>query len=231
MNYIWDTAIKACWQGIKSENITFLPASHYSPYMEIAFDDINITHLTAPLRVEINPYYRFSDIFQEFLDANFAEHEELRDVLFDMMIHFLLFLDCQQGLNKREYYGRFICQDIKNGVFGEAIKDSIAAFTIEEFERVVHSLITLYRTESTLHLFKQVVRSIFTNSIIYYRSEDISEILIYLGTAQTHSNRQKIDTLLALFLPLGFKYRLYWQDHFGLIGYDSTMRIDHIVIY
>lgn len=231
MNYIWDTCIKARRQGLKQEDITFHPGQSYSPYMEMAFDELNISEFTPPLRVEMNPYYRFGAIFQELLDANFAGHEELREVLFDMVTQFLLFLDCQQGFNKREYYGRFIYEDIKNGMFGKAIKESIPAFTTDEFEMVVQNLITLYRTESSLYLFKQVVRSIFTTSIIYYRSEDTPEILIYLSTAETTKNKQKMDTLIALFLPLGFKYRLYWQEHFGLIGHESTMHINHIVIY
>lgn len=231
MNYIWDTAIKAVRQGLTREDITFASCSSYSPYMEIAFENINVVHLTAPLRVEMNPYYRFCDIFQELLDINFIGHEELRTVLFDIIVHYLLFIDCQQGLNKREYYGKFIRNDIENGVFGQEIKESIPAFTIDEFELIVDNMITLYSTQASIHLFKQVVRTLFTGSIIYYRSEDTPEMLIYLGIPETQINWQKINTLLALFLPLGFKYRLYWQDHFGLIGYESTMSVNHIVIY
>ena len=231
MNYIWDTAIKAVRQGIKREDITFSFGSSYSPYMELAFDNLNTTQLTAPLRVEMNPYYRFCDIFQGFLDINFIGHEELRAVLFDLLMHHLLFLDCQQGLNKREYYGNFIRNDIENGVFGQEIKESIPAFTIDEFELIIDNIITLYSTQASIQLFKQVVCSIFTDSIIYYRSEDTPEMLIYLGTDETQISWQKISTLLALFLPLGFKYRMYWRDHFGLIGYESTMSVNHIVIY
>jgi hypothetical protein len=231
MNYIWDMAIKAARQGIRSADITFLPSGSYSPYMELAFEYINTANLALPLTVEVNPYYRFCDIFQQLLDINFSGHESLRAVLFDLLVHFLLTMDCRQGLCKREYYAQFILKDIESGVFGQEIKENMSAFTKEEREFLLSSMIALYRTHASLHLFKKVVRTLFCGSIIYYRSEDTPEMLIYLGVVESDLNRRKIDTLLTLFLPMGFAFRLYWENHFGIIGQDATMGMNHIVIY
>ncbi|VBB09025.1 Hypothetical protein LUCI_4311 [Lucifera butyrica] len=231
MNYIWDTAIKAARQGIAGESITFASGKSYSPYMEMAFDDINTVTLDPRPTVEINPYYRFGDIFHPLLDINFTGHDELKSICFDIIVHFLLFLDCKQGLNKHEYYVQFIRWDIENGVFGPELKENSSAFTGDELTAVLSSLITLYRTQASLYLFKQVVRRVFHNSIIYYRSEDAPEVLIYLGAYATEINRRKINTLLALFLPLDFAFRLYWEKHFGIIGQEPTMGIDNIILY
>jgi hypothetical protein len=231
MNYIWDMAIKSAQQGIDRKTITFLPAASYSPYMELALPDINTVTLYKPLAVEINPYYRFCDIFRELLNINLPGHEELRSVFFDIITHYLLFLDCQQGLNKREYYYKFIGRDIKAGVFGETLKDYITAFSIDDFRIVLSGLISLYWTSASIRLFKEVVRKIFSDAIIYYRSEDTPEVLIYLATAETETTRPKIKALLMLFLPLGFTFRLYWEKHFGIIDMEKTMRVDYIVIY
>jgi len=231
MNYIWDLAIKAARQGIPSKTITFLASKNCSPYMELAFENLNTSFLDRSPEVEVNPYYRFCDIFDTFLDINFIGNEELRAVFFDIMIHYLLFLDCQQGLNKREYYGKFIRNDIENGAFGPMIKENLTVFSVEECHTIFNSMITLYQTNASLHLFKLLIRKIFVNSIIYYRSEDTVEVLIYLGAEQTKVNCQKIDTLLALFMPLGFAFRLYWEKHFGIIDMEETMHIDQIVIY
>lgn len=231
MNYIWDTVIKAAWQGIASEKITFAAADSFSPYIEVAFENINTVSLDQTPTVEINPYYRFVDIFVKLTDSNLSGNEELRAVLFDIVTHYLLFLDVKQGLCKYEYYAKYIRQDLEQGVFGSELKDSISAFTIDEFHTVVRSMITLHETHASVYLFKQIVRRIFINSIIYYRSEEKPEVLIYLGTYETEITSQKIRALLALFLPLGFAFRLYWEKHFGIIDMEQTMGIENIIIY
>lgn len=231
MNYIWDMAIKALRQDITPEAITFVHSKKCSPYMELAFEDINTALLEPDTVVEVNPYYRFCDIFKNFLDVNFREHEEIQTVFFDIITHYLLFIDRHQGLCKREYYGKFILNDIKNGVFGQAVQQNVEVFTLDERHIFLSGLISLNYTGASVHLLKLVIRQIFVNSIIYYRSEDTSEVLIYLGTAETAATRRKIDTILTFFLPLGFAYRLYWEKHFGIIGMDQTMGINNIVIY
>jgi hypothetical protein len=231
MNYIWDMAIKAARHDIESETIHFVQGTICSPYMELAFTDINTASLEPEPTVEINAYYRFCDIFKNLLDINFGEFTEMKAVLFDIIVHYLLYIDCHQGLCKREYYGKFFLNDIKNGVFGTQIKENIAFFELDELHTLLSGLVSLYRTGASVHLFKQVVSKVFKNGIIYYRSEDTPEVLIYLGTPETPVTRRKIDTLLAFFLPLGFDYRLYWEIHFGIMGIEKTMEMDNLVIY
>ena len=230
MNYIWDLAIKAAHQGIQPESITFVPGENCSPYMELAFEQLNTSVLEQPI-VAVNPYYRFCDVFKQFLHINFLGHDEIKRVFFDIIIHYLLFLDYHQGLSKYEYYGKFILNDMHSGVFGQKIKDSLAAFTTEERHTLATGMIALYRTSASVHLLKQILRKIFIGSMIYYRGEETQEILIYLGIKETEESRRKIQSLLALFLPLGFTTRLYWEQHFGIIGIQETMEIGNIVIY
>jgi hypothetical protein len=231
MNYIWDLAIKSAAQGQAQEEITFKPAQIFSPYLELALDDLNTAVLESDPQIEINPYYRFYSIFKNLVDINFLENAELRTTLFDVLTHYLLWVDLFQGFNKREYYLKFVAADLKNGVFGAKAKEITGLFSTEETQLIAHSLISLYLTHASIHLFKKIVRQIFTDSIIYYRAEDFPEALIYLGVKDEDTARRKIDLLLELFLPLGFAYRLYWEKHFGIIGIDATMSVDNIVIY
>ena len=41
MNYIWNILINAEQRGLDRRNITFKEAEIYSPYMEMAFENIN----------------------------------------------------------------------------------------------------------------------------------------------------------------------------------------------
>ncbi|GCD08524.1 hypothetical protein [Clostridium tagluense] len=83
------------------QNINFIPAKIYSPYMEIAFTDLNTSSLPEDNTIEINPYYRFQNIFKELLDVNFNESKQLVETLFDIVIHFLAEIDFTKGLCKK----------------------------------------------------------------------------------------------------------------------------------
>lgn len=111
MNYIWDLLVRAGRSGIKRSDIHFVPAKVYSPYMELSHADLNAAAVEQ--EVEVNPYYRFYDIFRDLFDPNNAEDSELRETLFDLIIHFLAELDLMQGMNKREYQIRFTLREMQ----------------------------------------------------------------------------------------------------------------------
>ncbi|MEJ8553240.1 hypothetical protein [Tepidibacter sp. Z1-5] len=231
MNYIWDILVKADQQNIKKENITFKCAKTYSPYMEVAFEDLNKSEIDESLIVEINPYYRFFPIFKDIFDVNFEESIELREVLFDILIHFLGNIDLKQGLSKEEYYKKYIMKDILENMFSEKIKKNIQIFNDKEREIVISSLIKLYTTGVSLEIFKSIVNKIFKKSTTYINQDNKKEILIYIGQKRTQELENKIDMLVDLFLHIDFKVFLYWQYHFGILGVEDTMKIENMVLY
>ncbi|MCT4509789.1 MAG: hypothetical protein N4A48_13735, partial [Tepidibacter sp.] len=209
MNYIWDILIKADKQNIKRENIKFKCAKTYSPYMEVAFEDLNKSEIDESLIVEINPYYRFFTIFKDIFDVNFNESIEFREVLFDILIHFLGNIDLRQGFSKEEYYKKYIIK--------EMLQD-IKAFNDKEKEILASSLINLYTTGVSLEIFKSIINKIFKKSIVYINQDNKKEILIYIGQKRTQELENKMDVLIDLFLHIDFKVFLYWQYHFGILG-------------
>lgn len=231
MNYIWDILLKADSQNIKKENITFKCAKTYSPYMEVAFEDLNKSEIDESLIVEINPYYRFFPIFKDIFDVNFEESVELREVLFDILIHFLGNIDLKQGLSKQEYYKKYIMKDILNNIFSEKIKKNIQIFNDKEREILISNIMKLYTTGVSLELFKNVVNKMFEKSITYINQDNKKEILIYIGQKRTQELENKIDVLMDLFLHIDFKVFLYWQYHFGILGVEGTMKIENMVLY
>lgn len=230
MNYIWDILLKADSENIPRKNIKFLPASVYSPYMEIAFTDLNTNSLQEEQSIEINPYYRFHEIFKDLLHVDLNQYKEFREVLFDIIIYYLAELDLSQGLNKQEFYKKFIMKDIIKGLYGEKVCETFKELKKNEIDYLLNSIITLYSTGTSLHLFKKVTRNIFNNSIIYISKDNPKVILIYLGEPNGEKLRRKIDMIINLFLPINMKIDLYWENHFGIIGIDETMKINQIVI-
>lgn len=229
MNYIWDLVIRARQAGVSKEKITFVLAKSYSPYMELSNENLNFRQVEP--RVEINPYYRFYEIFKDLFNINNHEDVELRHTLLDIIIHFLTDINLIQGMNKTEYYQRFIHKEIGQGLLGPEIQAKFALLTEAEQMVITENYYRLLITGEMLYLLKDTVRQIFKNSTIYVNYETTNELLFFIACERNDLNEEKLALIKELFLPLKFSTLTYWKDHFGVIGMDETMKIDSIALY
>ena len=216
MNYIYDIFLKADEQNVNREKIRFKQAKVFSPYMEIAFDEINFTDIPRDKQIEINSFYRFQEIFQELFDSNFEENIELRNTLFDILIHYLGEMDLKSGLSKNE--------------FGKDLNTNIDFFNKEEKDIFLNSLITLYKTGTSLELFNKVLVKIFKYSTIYLSKDAPKDIYIYLSEYKNETFEGKINAIVDTFLPVNMTSFLFWDKHFGIIGQEKTMNINEIMM-
>lgn len=230
MNYIYDIFIKAIEENISIEKIKFKQAEIYSPYMELSISNINSNRLPQDEYIEINAFYRFQEIFQELFNINFKENTELKNVLFDILIHYLCELDLKQGLNKNEFYKKFLFEDIINNVYGEELAKNIIYFNKEEKDIFLNSFITLYKTGTSLQLFNKILSKIFKDSTVYLNKENPKDLYIYLGKYKDEVLKGKINAIIDTFLPISMKIHLFWDKHFGILGSDNTMKINDIVM-
>ncbi|MGQ3479385.1 iron-dependent peroxidase [Paenibacillus sp. TY11] len=229
MNYVWDLLMRAREQGLDVDKFRFVPAVSYSPYMELSLAELNTSHLEQV--VEINPYYRFYSIFRDLFPPDAEEYLELRESLFDIMMHFLAEMDLYQGMNRREYHIQFVRRDIAEGIFGPKVKEGFGQLNREDQDAIAEGLLRLYETGEAVHLLKETMRRVFHRSIIYTNCEEKDELLIYIGQEETPLSRIKVDLILDLFLPARFTTELYWTSHFGILEADPTMKIDAIALY
>ncbi|QDX92967.1 iron-dependent peroxidase [Brevibacillus laterosporus] len=229
LNYIWDLLIKAERSGMEKKDVQFAPAKVSSPYMELSL--VNLNAIEIDQTIEINPYYRFYEIFRDLFDPNIETDVELRNSLFDILIHFLAEIDLMQGMNKREYYIRFLQKDLEAGVFGVSVKDNIHLFNKEEREMIASNLLRLYETGEAVYLLKDTTKKVFTRSTIYANCEEKDELLFYIGQPETPIARAKIELIKDLFLPVRFSTELYWSYHFGIMEVEETMQVDYIALY
>ncbi|SJZ97722.1 hypothetical protein [Selenihalanaerobacter shriftii] len=229
MDYIWDVIIKAKNDEIDLTDITFKQASIYSAYMELSNEDINFKEVKN--EVEINPYYRFLEIFKGLFNPNYKKNEELREVLLDIIIHFLGEIDLKQGLTKVEFYKKFIHTEIKNGCFGDKVKEGIDYFTLRETNILLDNIYKFYNTGNHIYFLRNTIKRVFKGSITYVNQESINEILVYINKEKNQENMKKLEVIQELFLPINFQIITYWEYHFGIIGIVETMGIEKISIY
>lgn len=67
--------------------------------------------------------------------------------------------------------------------------------------------------------------------MIYVKSEEQDELLLYIRQKQTEQNERKVRLVQEIFLPIGFHMEVYWQYHFGIIDAEETMKLDRIALY
>ncbi|ATP40164.1 iron-dependent peroxidase [Solibacillus sp. R5-41] len=229
MNYIWDLIIRAEDEGLSKTDIKFTLAKTFSPYMELSPKFLN-AHFVENV-VEVNPYYRYHEIFKNLFHLDNDKEAELREVFFDIVIHFLAEIDRMQGMNKKEFFIQFVLSEIEAGVFGESVRDKIQVFIKKEKEIIALNVLRLYQTGDEIYLVKDTIKKLFKGCIIYLKSEEQDELLVYIEQKQCEINQLKVQLVQEIFLPIGFHMEVYWNNHIGIIDVEETMKLDRIALY
>lgn len=230
MNYAWEVVLQAEKNGRDRTELRFVEAVNPSPYIEVSVIDLNLEAPEENL-VELNPLYRFEDIFGKIFDRNVEKMRKTREVFFDACMHYITQLDLREGLTKEDYYCRMIADDMKKGRYGDTAKKSFEIFDVREQRILLRSYLHLLKTGNYLEEFRNVMTGIYSDTFIYENNETEHELLVYLGVEETAAERQKAAFLVELFLPIQETVHLFYEHHFGIIGVNQTMLLDDMVIF
>ena len=127
MQYIWEVVLAAEKNGIREADLRYEVAEVRSPYLEVSFCDLN-TQTVEQTVVEVNPFYRFFDIFSEILDINQKGYEKTREIFVDTVFHYLALTDLRMGMSKKDYYLKFLAEELESGQFGSKAKAAIQLY-------------------------------------------------------------------------------------------------------
>lgn len=230
MNYAWQAALAADKAGIPREEITFIPIRNGSPYAEVVFEDINSSKVEG-MEVEVNPLYRFSTEFADLFDINLTGCEKTREIFFDTVMHYIVQLDLRQGLSKQEYALRFLLTDLLGGVCGSRASGVIKRFEKEKLYSLLRLILKLYRCGSSVYLFREVMRCMYPDSLVYASIDAVREVLVYVGAKETQEERERLEFLTDMFLPVNFQVFWFWEHHFGIMDVDETMILDEMILF
>ena len=110
MQYIWEVVLAAEKNGIREADLQYEVPEVRSPYLEVSFYDLN-TQTVEQTAVEVNPFYRFFDIFSGVLDINQKEYEKTKEIFVDAVFHYLALTDLRKagslGGRQRRLYSYF----------------------------------------------------------------------------------------------------------------------------
>lgn len=230
VKYLWEVFLKAKEQGISREHIQFLIAKSYSAYIEVSDAFLNQNELEEGLQIEVNPYYRFYDIFKELNQPEMREFPSLRKSLANLIFHLLAENDSLSGMTKEEYYKKLLYRDIRCGAFGKDVAESVGLFGRKDREIILSGLLRQYQTGSSLDIFKDMIEALIPENIVYHSNENFYEILVYVGVKKEKNVAAKMEFLVKMFVDLPYHVDIYYEYHFGIIGVEPTMKIDEIAL-
>lgn len=230
MNLAWEAVLQAEKEERDRDEIRFVEAKTPSPYMEVSLIDLN---LEAPEenRIEINPLYRFEDVFGRLFDRNVEGMDQTREIFFDVCMHYMTQLDLREGLSKEDYYCSLLAADFDRGNYGIKAKERFGLFEWTQQKELLRSLLQLFRTGNYLEGFRKLIKRLYPHAIVYENNEAAQELLVYLGVRETDKEREKAAFLIEAFLPLGETVYIFYENHFGIIDVDETMWMDEMVIF
>lgn len=214
-------------RGIDPNTVTFVPAQTFSPYMECLPTDINQMEIQNNLTIEVNPNFRYEDIFARILDVDNWEHlPRLQQFLFDFWIHEIFTVECLSGMTRQTFETGYLEYELLHGNLGWQYSKEWTLFNAKEQKQIMNQLMKLYATGDAVLLFGNALEAVYEDSYIYLLNQE--QILIYIGAYENYSDKRKISFLQDMFLPMGAKVDIYWDRHFGILGIDETMILDEV---
>lgn len=133
------------------------------------------------------------------------------------------------GLSKRDIYVQKLRCDLLDGEFGGTAARVIQSLSDDRQRVVASMLLAQYETGSSLLMYRKAMTFFYPDAMLYQLKENPEQILLYLGLV--HADRQIVQMLEDLFLPLQYQVRIFWTKHFGVWGVDATLVLDEIEIY
>ncbi len=230
MNYAWEVVLQAEKENQSRDMLQFVEASEPSPYIEVSMTDLNMDTLEEN-KVEINPLYRFEDVFGKLFDKNIEEMRQTREIFFDVCMHYIVQLDLREGLSREDFYCELIADDLEQGKYGALAQRRFSLFTKSEQKLILQSYLQLLKTGNYLEEFRKVVTRLYPRTIIYENNEAVQELLVYLGIKETERDREKAAFFVEMFLPIQETVYFFYEHHFGIIDVDETMVMDEMVIF
>lgn len=178
----------------------------------------------------MNPFYRFFDIFSGVLDINQKEYGKTKEIFVDAVFHYLALTDLRMGMSRKDYYFKFLVEELESGQFGGKAKAAIQLFSSYEKKYIVLALMDVVSSRNYREIFKWLFQEIYQDSIIYKSMDCANELYIYVGSAETQEERKRVQFLLDTFLPIGVRTEVFYLEHFGILEIEETMILDKVLL-
>lgn len=224
MDNMWEMYLKS------KENIRFHQAEIFSPYCE-QIPVCSKNTLKNTIEMEVNGFYRYETIFAPLFENADGMEDEVKETLFDILMHYLMEMDLKSGMTKEEYHIRKKMQQLSYGEYGQEATKAYLLLTEEQKYQTGRYLLTQEKVGASVELFAKALVHISGMGVVYKNKVRPEKLLFYTGKEEHSSLKQIISFIEYLFLPFNYTLRIFWQEHFGVVGKTNTMELGYIELF
>lgn len=219
------------WEDYDKENYYYIPNKNISSYQEVWENN---------KRIPVNIYNRFMDVFypEELgekcdlrqIEKSYKSDDKIKDIV-NIIIHKLAMMDRFLGVTLEDVKMSLLYDDIKSGLYGNSLADEIDILETDDLYIVLKECVKRNSLKNRETLFDEVLHLLFGKVIFYKRNMD-NKIIVYIEKLRNEYREKLFEIVKYLFADMQLEIEVFWaNEHFGIIGNDSTMHIDSINIY
>lgn len=221
------------WEKYNTDNYYYIPKYKQSYYEEIWRNNGRY--------VPVNIYNRFSDIFYpiEFSDnqamlreaeRRYKDDDKFKDIT-NIIMHQLALWDRLEGITLEDIEMSLLYDDIREGLYGNKIKNEIERLEFDDLYIILKELVKSKMEKNSKVLLDEVLHLLF-GKVIFYRENSTGKTLIYIEQIRNEYRERLYEIAIYLFSDMELEIESFWaNEHFGLIGNESTTKIGKIRIY
>lgn len=218
------------WEKYNKDNYYYIPEDRQSYYQEVWRKDGKY--------VPVNVYNRFFDLFYPIClsdepelvkkaEERYKKNDKFKDIV-NLIIHQLASWDRLKGMTLEDIKMSLVYDSIKEGLYGDRLKDEIDNLAFEDLYIILKELVKSSVEKNREVLLDEVLHWLFGKTILY-KENPTGRILIYIEQIRTHYREKLYEIVIYLFADMELKIENFWaNEHFGIIGNESTMRIGSI---
>ena len=192
----------------------------------------NLTMENTPKKESKINSFRGRDSIVEEKKGNISVLKKFKKNIENNAINYLQELDFVSGTTVIDVICEKISEDIKKGILGISLKKYFLLLNSEEQQYIA---LLIYNEKinnvNCMKNFRLGIKYFFIDSLIYRQRSEKNKIIVYINKPKNRSNIAKIKTLELLFLELGMELKVFWQNHFGVVNVDETVKIDEIAVF
>jgi hypothetical protein len=218
MSYIWEEYDKELYY--------YVPKFKQSYYQEVWKREGKF--------VPVNLYNRFMDVFYRNEDREnekrIRQDNKFKDIV-NVSVHLLSQMDRLRGISLEDIKMSLVFDDITNDLYGEEIREIVHVLEYRELYIILKELVKSIDTQNKECVFDETLKLIF-GKVNIYKEKSTDKTIVYIESIRSEYRERVFKLVCLLFADIALSLECFWaNEHFGVIGAYSTMRIDRLHIY
>ena len=91
--------------------------------------------------------------------------------------------------------------------------------------------VCVIETGSSVNSFCHIMKQIFDGCIIYQSRAHPQKLFVFIAKERDEQLQKQWRLIRETFLPIDIDVKIFWKNHFGILDFYETMKLDAIAIF